>query len=50
MKEAGKELGHSVKFIKKYYKTERVFDEGYWDTTDLEYLKAIAVAKSKSKN
>ncbi len=50
MKEASIELGRSVKFIKTYYRTERVYEEGHWDNTDVNYLKAIAVAKSKAKN
>jgi len=48
-KAASKEMGHAIRFIKKYYKTERVFDEGHWANTDIEYLKSIAISKSKAQ-
>jgi hypothetical protein len=45
MKEAEKEYGKSIKTIKKSYRVERIYTEGYWDNVDVDYLKAITVSR-----
>ena len=45
MKEAEQGYGKSIKQIKKEYKVERVYNVGYWDDVDKDYLKAVAVSR-----
>ena len=45
MKEAVKHYGKTMNYLKKHYKVERVYNEGYWDCVDKDYLKAISVAR-----
>lgn len=46
MKEAEIGYGKSIKQIKKEYKVERVYNVGYWDDVDKDYLKACAISRS----
>jgi hypothetical protein len=46
MKEAEQGYGKSIKQIKKEYKVERVYNVGYWDDVDKDYLKACAISRS----
>lgn len=46
MKEAEIDYGKPMKYLKKAYKVERVYNEGYWDNVDKDYLKAVAVRRS----
>lgn len=45
MREAEVAYGKSIRVIKKLFKVERIYTEGYWNNVDTEYLKAIAVAR-----
>ena len=45
MREAEVAYGKSIRTIKKLFKVKRIYDEGYWNNVDAEYLKAIAVAR-----
>ena len=46
MKEAEKGYGKTIKQLKALYKVERVYNVGYWDDVDKDYLKAVAVRRS----
>lgn len=46
MKEAVKGYGKSMKQLQKEYKVERVYNVGYWDDVDKDYLKAVAVKRA----
>ena len=46
IKEAVKGYGKSIKQLKELYKVERVYNVGYWDDVDKDYLKAVAVKRS----
>ena len=46
MKEASNAYGKSIKQLKALYKVERVYQVGYWDDVDKDYLKAVAVRRS----
>ena len=45
MREVEVAYGKSIRVIKKSFKVERIYTEGYWKNVDTEYLKAIAVAR-----
>jgi hypothetical protein len=45
MREAEVAYGKSIRTIKKLFKVKRIYEEGYWNNVDAEYLKAIAVAR-----
>lgn len=45
MKEASTAYGKSIYHIKKKYKIERIYEVGYWNDVDKEYLKAVAVKR-----
>jgi len=46
MKEASNAYGKSIKQLKALYKVERVYQVGYWDDVDKDYLKAVAIKRS----
>jgi hypothetical protein len=46
MKEAEKGYGKSIKQLKALYTIERVYNVGYWDNVDKDYLKAVAIKRS----
>jgi hypothetical protein len=45
MKEAEQGYGKSIKKLKAMYKIERVYNVGYWDNVDKDYLKAVATKR-----